>query len=85
MPNCFTLTRIGETQPSTLARVDEELCRYFGEPVDDSRYFASWVDCEGFALALGLSWEWMREEWPARIQIIDYLCSNYEADAFAYR
>lgn len=85
MPNCFTLTRIGETVPSTLSRVDEELCHYFGAEVHPKRYYAGWVDIEGFALALGKSWEWMRQEWPDRVEIIDYLCSNYESDAFAYR
>ena len=85
MPNCFTLTPIGATEPATLASIDEALCAHLGVPVHPSQYHARWVDLEGFALAMGKDWNWMRENFDGREPIISWLESNYTVDAFAYR
>jgi len=85
MPNCFTLTPKGEMEPARLADIDEALCAALGDKPDPVRYYEGWVDMEGFALALGKDWAWMRAEWPDRIAIIDWLDEHYTPDAFAYR
>lgn len=85
MPNCFTLTRVGETHPSTFARVDEELCRHFGEPVHETKYFAGWFDFEGMCIAMGRTPDQIIGYAPERADIIEYLRTYYIWDAWCER
>lgn len=82
MPNCFTLTRKGETEPSKLSAVDDALCAHLGVEPDAEQYHASWVDLEGFALAMGRDWAWMRVNFPDRLDIIGWLEENYIPDSW---
>ncbi len=85
MPNCFTLTPNGATEPAKLAAIDELMCAHFGVTPDDDKYYRGWVDMEGFALAMGRDWAWMKENFEDRHDIILWLESNYTPDCFAYR
>jgi hypothetical protein len=85
MPACFTLTPIGTNEPAKLAAIDDAMCEAFGIEPDAERFHQGWVDCEGFALALGKDWDWMRQEWPDRVAIIDWLAKHYTPDAFYTR
>ena len=53
MPRCFTLTPKGETEPRSLHKIDEEICRLMMEPIDPKLYYMGWFDRIGFALASG--------------------------------
>lgn len=85
MPNCFTLTPKGETEPARLAAIDDAMCAHFGVAPDPDKYYQFWVDCEGLALACGKDWTWMRENFPERVGIIDWLAEHYTPDAWCER
>lgn len=57
MPNCFQLTRIGETEATPLVKIDEELCELLGREVHPTLYVIGWFDCIGFLLACGKTFE----------------------------
>lgn len=42
MPNNFQLTKKGETVPSMLAKIDEDICMYLGKPVDPVEWYCDW-------------------------------------------
>jgi hypothetical protein len=91
MPNCFTLTPIGKTEPALLTSVDEAICNHFGAPVDPVKYYFGWFDCIGFRLATGSSFDKMEAEFSAEdedyyrrmLEIVKFLKANYTSDAFA--
>lgn len=89
MPNCFSLTRKGETEPTSLSAIDEELCALLGTPVHPTRYVEGWFDSIGFALACGRSWEQIKLFSDPREdnlrKIITHLETNYSVDAWAER
>jgi hypothetical protein len=87
MPNCFTLTPKGSIEPATLPSIDDAMCAHFGVTPDADRYYRGWVDQEGFALAMGRDWQYMRdsEYFADRLPIVEWLAANYTPDAFAYR
>ena len=81
----FTLTRLGETKPSTFNRVDEELCRFFGVAVDEEKYLWHWYDTVGLGIALEHGPARLLEafsESPEAVAVIDYLRSHYEWNAW---
>ncbi len=57
MAVCFSLTKKGETKPTPLQTVDEEMCRYFGVEPHATDWFRNWYSHAGFMLALGYSFD----------------------------
>lgn len=57
MAACFNLTKKGESEPTLLQTVDEELCRYFGVEPHATAWFRNWYNQVGFMLALGYSFD----------------------------
>lgn len=91
MPNCFQLTRKGETQPSSLVKIDEEICGLVGQPVDARHYCFGWFDIIGFPLACGKSYSDIRQQFmedgfentfPEILTILGYLEENYTPKAW---
>jgi hypothetical protein len=85
MPNCFSLTRIGEKEPEKFAKIDEEMCREFGVEPDPVKFYNSWFDVIGLGLACGWDWEKIKEinkDWPEILLIIDWLEKNYVYDSW---
>ena len=85
MPNCFSLTKNGESQPTQLQAVDDEMREFFGEPADSKCWLWGWYDVIGFSLACGRDWTWIREaffEDPELVKVVDYLSVNYTADSW---
>ena len=62
MPNCFTLTRKGESKPANLQEIDDEMRQAFCEEPDEVRWLWGWYDTIGFGLAMGRTWEQLREQ-----------------------
>jgi len=90
MAVCFSLTKQGEDQPSSLVAIDEAICAYMGVEPDPDRYYRDWYDRIGFKLAMGDDWDTIRERyWDLRcdemVQVINFLEDNYRPSAWAER
>ena len=86
MPNCFSLTKKGDSKPATLTSVDEAICALLGEPVHELNWCHQWFDSVGFGLAVGRTFADMRDTFadcPDLLKIIDFLEANYTPDAWA--
>ena len=97
MPACFTLTRKGESTPSSLQHIDDEMRIEFGEEPDEVLWLWGWYDTLGLALAMGRTWEQLREQFaedPAESErinmsrrgmlvVIDWLDEHYIPNAWA--
>jgi hypothetical protein len=53
VPNCFSLTRKGETEPMKLVKVDEAICQHFGWTPHMYRWAYNWYNIIGFEIACG--------------------------------
>ena len=81
MPNCFTLTKKGDSAPADLNKVDEEICALLERPIDPVKYCAQWFDSVSFGLAVGWTFTDMRDTFvdcPDTLKIIDFLEVNYD-------
>jgi hypothetical protein len=85
MANCFMLLDKVTGKPVKLNDVDQAMCEHFGVPVHPTKYYDMWFDLEGFALAMGKTWDEMRTMFEDRDAIIDFLSANYTPDAWAQR
>ena len=85
MPAYFTLTKKGETEPSTFIAIDEAMCAHFEVTPDPVKYYRAWYDIEGLGLAMGHDWNKLREINPNRADIIDWLEENYTPNAWYSR
>ena len=99
MPNCFSLTRKGESEPASLQAIDDEMRVEFGEEPDPKRWLWGWYDTIGLSLALCRTWEQIRDEYipddaedevdvefcQRMLRIIDWLEENYVPNAWAER
>lgn len=88
MAVCFQLSKKGAKSftPEKLSAVDDALCEYVGVTPDVDKYYKMWVDIEGFYLACGKSFEYIRENVdPSRRVIADFLEKYYEVDSFSSR
>lgn len=97
MANCFTLTRKGESKPASLQAIDDEMRIEFGEEPDPERWLWSWYDTLGLALAMGRTWEQLREQFAEdpdeserinmsrrrMLAVIDWLEANYVPNTWA--
>lgn len=85
MPNYFTLTPKGGSEPANLCDVDRALCQHLNIPEHPRNWCRGWYDVEGMCLAMGKDWNWMRETFPEREAIITFLEANYNVNAWAMR
>ncbi len=81
MPNCFQLSRPG-VGPVALQTIDEEMCKHFEVPCDPVRWYREWYNIIGLGLACGKSFEQLRNILPQHLDIIDWLDSQFTADAW---
>ena len=87
MPNCFTLTAIGNREPSTLNDIDVELWDKFngGEPKGNNQYLWGWYDNIGLQLALGWSWSKIIKSYKKGSDLhmlAEYLSENFTQNAW---
>lgn len=97
MPNCFQLTKIGDSAPSKLADIDNDICRHLGINPHPKMYAHCWVDIIGYAYAMGET----PKSWWAKVEksyddhgnpdmqplskISKYLAENYTSRSWAER
>lgn len=81
-----------EAGPVNLNTIDEELCIHLGESISNSRWCRDWYNSIGLALAIGQSFDKIREELKAcpeneieLLPIVDYLDANFVTDAWYQR
>lgn len=87
MPNCFQLINKETGKPELPQVVDQKMCEFFGEPVDDVQWFREWYNWVGFALACGRDFDYLRQQQVEMgnddfVQLIDWLELNYTSDAW---
>ena len=87
MPNCFSLTKRGEDKAMLLQKVDAALWEHFegGEPEGNSQWYRYWYNTIGLDLAMGRTWEQIREALPENSKmfvVVDYLKEHYVSDAW---
>ncbi len=85
MPAYFSLTKVGSTTPQNLQEIDDDMRRHFGAEADKERWYRSWYDIEGYGIAVGHGPQKLREILRDRDEIIDYLQSNFEWNAWYSR
>ena len=96
MPNCFQLTRKGDTHPSPLVLIDDLMCEHFNVDPDPVTYFCGWYDSIGLKLSLGQRFpeiidrykQLMRQYPDSRyyhemLLIAEWLDANYTPDSWA--
>jgi hypothetical protein len=100
MPNCYCLTRkdfMGpRPEPEKLVTVDERICHHFGVKPHEKYWFRDWENVIGLRLALGWSWDRIREDLnncrskavpddviDDLIKIASWLEQHYDTDAWA--
>ncbi len=90
MPNCFQLTRNGETSAETLSSIDRRLCELLGVPVHETQYVVAWYDHIGLAIACGhaLGSQDLRDlfaDYEALTKCLVYLETHYTSSAWHER
>ena len=85
MPACFSLTKVGSFTPQKLQEVDNDMRRHFGAEADAEKWYRGWYDIEGYGIAVGYDPQKLREILRDRDEIIDYLQSNFEWNAWYSR
>lgn len=98
MPVCFQLTRKSDVAsgPVKLNDIDAEMCLHFNAPCDEVKYHAGWYDCVGFRVAVGKTFEHIREEFRGYVEeggqhapyyqhmleVVDWLDENFVTDSW---
>lgn len=82
MPSCFSLTKRGHNRPSNLQDVDRDICEHLGVKVDPMNWYSNWYNTIGLSLAIGHSFEKIKEFFPERAQVIDFLEQNYDVNSW---
>ena len=62
MANYFQLFKKDDPDagPQKFSEIDDLICAHFNTKPHDTRYYCSWYDIIGFALAMGKNWEEIR-------------------------
>lgn len=88
MPNYFKLIDKQTGEPTAFNQIDDDMRKQFNQPPNDEKYLWHWYDVIGLGLALGETWDEIREmqkDDPELLGVIDYLERHYEAEAWAMR
>ena len=78
MPVHFQLYKHDSDTPETLSQVDKVICAFIGVEVDPVYWVADWYNTIGFSLALGHSFDKIRELFPDKVQITNFIEDNYD-------
>ena len=88
MPNCYSLTRIGETEPTPLVKIDEEICALMGKPVHPKDWCCYWEPVIGLCLACGATFDKIIADTGFSDdikKIATFLKANFTVNAWAER
>ena len=86
MPNCFQLYKKGESEPTILQKIDDDLWNHFegAVPEPNDKWYLDWYNTVGLSLACGMGWEGIRELCltDRAKEVVDYLAERYETSAW---
>ena len=89
MPTVVNLIKHGEQKPSSLAQVDDDLCKFLGVTPDPDICYAHWFDIIGFAIACGRTLDQLIERYTQGDEadttyatIARWLKDNYTAEVY---
>lgn len=90
MAACFSLTKKGESKPTSLQTVDEEMARFFGKEPDPVKWYKNWYNDFGFMLASGVSFDEIIADYAdcgstVFVAIVEWLKENYIVNAWRGR
>lgn len=88
MPNYFKLIDKQTGEPTVFNQIDDDMRRQFNQPPDSEKYLWHWYDIIGLGLALGNTWDDLRELYnddSELMGVIDYLEQYYKPEAWARR
>ncbi len=73
-------------------QIDEEMCAYFKQPVDEDKYLCNWYNSIGWRVAMGKSLVEVAQEFIAYgpeasdlLQITNWLIERYTTDSWIGR
>lgn len=86
------MTRKGESEPTKLTVIDEELCKMLNVPCHPTEWVCWWYDIIGLHLACGNDWEFIKAQFAnpdpddqvgqGLAKIAAYLEANFDKDAW---
>lgn len=79
----FELHREG--RPVKFSTIDDEMCEALGVDCDPVNYYKNWYDTIGFALACGRDWNWIRETYEHKTDVVDFLQNNFTVNSYGGR
>ena len=85
MPNCYALTKIGESKYTKLATVDDQMREYFDAPPNPDEWYKNWEMYLGLAFSLGKDFDDCRTIFPDLKDVIDWIENNYTVTAWYQR
>jgi hypothetical protein len=89
MPNCFSLTDKRTGELASLSGVDDRMREHFGAPPDPDKFYESWYNVIGFALACGRTLPELIERLAGKDEALHaialWLAEHYTSDAWAER
>lgn len=97
MPNCFQLIGKVTKTATSFAEIDDAICKELNVPMSETKYYLGWYDFIGLSLALGSSFDKIRQSlrpkehdtpddlhWAEQmLKIVDYLDEHYVSNAWA--
>ena len=82
MPNCFSLTPIGEKVPASLQDVDNKMREAFGAEPDPVNWYENWYNIIGFYMATGKAPAEIHEDEPELSAILTWIETKYTVNAW---
>ena len=88
MPACFMLIDKVTGKSAKFSEIDDKLCEALGRVPDEEKFLHSWYDCIGLSLAMGKTWDEIREIFKddeVMILIANWIEGRYTADSWYER
>ncbi len=88
MPNYIQLFDKTTGKPVDFIEIDTLMCEHFNVEPNPEKWFRNWYNIHGLALAMGRSWDKIRDicgDDTVLIEITDWLEKHYQPDAWYQR
>lgn len=83
MPNCFSLTPIGEKERARFADIDDKMREHFQQPPSETEWLFHWYDIIGLHLACGRTFDEIIESTTGDLRAAaEWLKERYTANSW---